>query len=207
MLKFLRDAMSGRSNSGESQFHQVKGEDAWIYSVSVFDMVQLHLRVAVENDYLVISNLPWSPKAAQTGTVTESLNGARLQLNLSAISQQLPALHTSSYSEYRVAAVDGMGYLYPLLASGSAHTVSEALDKHLALFGFKPVHPGSGEWLWQDGEVVSSTFGSPKNPVQPPYVPGDRNFGLFPALDSVEVSAQLEDKGLRTRIRWRRAAR
>ncbi|MDH4260475.1 MAG: HEAT repeat domain-containing protein, partial [Gammaproteobacteria bacterium] len=78
VLKFLRDAMSGRSNSGESQFHQVKGEDAWIYSVSVFDMVQLHLRVAVENDYLVISNLPWSPKAAQTGTVTESLNGARL---------------------------------------------------------------------------------------------------------------------------------
>ena len=205
VLKFLREAVSARNDGGEGQFHQLKGEDAWIYSVNVFDMIQLHLRVAVENDYLVISNLPWSPKAVQTGTTTEPLNGARLELNLGAISQQLPALHTRSYSDYRVAAVDGMGYLYPLLASGTASTVAEALDKHLTLFGFRPVHPGPGEWLWQDGEIASSTFGSPQSPVQPSYVPGDRDFGLFPTLESVQVSAQMEDTGLRTRIRWRRA--
>jgi HEAT repeat protein len=208
VLEFLRGASSGQGRGGEEKgtFHRIKGEDTWIYSVNVFDMVQLHLRVAVENDYLVISNLPWSSKATLAGTTEEPLNGARLELNLAAITQQLPALHTRSYSDYRIAAVDGMGYLYPLLASGMANTVGEALDDHLAVFGFAPVHPGAGEWLWDSGTISSSVFGTPDSPVQPAYVPGDRDFGLFPTLDSVSVSAQLEDTGLRTRIRWRRIA-
>jgi len=201
--KFLREATATRTGTGDGEFHQLKGEDAWIYTVKLFDMVQLHLRVAVENNYLVISNLPWSPKAMQTGTTAEALNGARLELNLGAFAMQLPALHTRSYSDYRIAAVDGMGYLYPLLASGVAHSVPEALDKHFALFGFRPIHPGSGAWLWQDGTLTSSLFGSAESPVQPSYRTGDRDFGLFPTLESLQVSAQLEGTGLRTRIRWR----
>jgi HEAT repeat protein len=203
VLGFLRDAVSGR---GEGGFHQLEGEDTWIYSVNLMDLAQVHLRVAVENEYLVISNLPWSERARQTGTSSESLNGARLELNLGAMSQQLPALHTRAYSDYRIAAIDGMGYLYPLLASGTAESVDEALQKHLALFGYRPAHPGSGGWVWQDGVLRSSTFGTPQSPVQPAYRPGDRNFGLFPTLDSLQVAAQLEDTGLRTRIRWRVAA-
>jgi HEAT repeat protein len=148
--RFLKEAVVRRSGGAGGEFHQLKGEDAWIYTANLFDVMQLHLRVAVENDYLVVSNLPWSPRGVQTGTSEESLNGARLELNLDAFSQLLPALHTKAYSDYRISAVDGMGYLYPLLASGTAGTVAEAQEKHLALFGSKPVHPGSGEWLWRN---------------------------------------------------------
>ncbi len=98
-----------------------------------------------------------------------------------------------------------MGYLYPLLASGVASTVDESADKHAALFGFRPVHPTSGRWLWNNGQLESSVFGTALRPVQPKHTPGDRNFGLFPSVDSLDVSLQLEDTGLRTRIRWRLA--
>jgi HEAT repeat protein len=206
VLDFLRKAGLHRPDDAEGRFHQLKGQDAWIYTLNLLGVIQLHLKVAVEGGYLVISNLPWSPRAVQTGTFEDSLNGARLELNLEAISKLLPALHTKAYSDYRIAAVDGMGYLYPLLASGTVATVAEAQQKHQALFGFKPVHPASGEWLWQDGEMASSIFGTAQDPVQPPYLPGDRDFGLFPTLRSLSVSMQLEDTGLRARIRWRSAA-
>jgi hypothetical protein len=203
---FLQDAGLRRNEGVTGEFHQLKGQDAWIYTLNLEDILQIHLRVAIEGDYLVISNLPWSPKAVQTGTIEDSLNGARLELNLDAISKLLPALHTKAFSDYGSSAVDGMGYLYPLLASGTAKTVADAQAKHLALFGFKPVHPASGEWLWHDGEISSSIFGKARDPVQPPYVSGERNFGLFPTLSSLSVSMQLEDTGLRARIRWRSAA-
>ncbi|MFQ5959486.1 MAG: hypothetical protein ACE5LF_08975, partial [Alphaproteobacteria bacterium] len=72
-------------------------------------------------------------------------------------------------------------------------------------FGFRPVHPTSGRWLWNNGQLESSVFGSALRPVQPEHTPGDRNFGLFPSVDSLDVNLQLEDTGLRTRIRWRLA--
>lgn len=203
VLNFLRDAVVLRGNDAEGELHQIQGEDAWIYTLDVFGLVQLHLRVAVENGFLVISNLPWSPKPALAGTREDPLNGARLELNFAAVSDLLPALHTKAYSDYRTSAVDGMGYLLPLLASGLSQTVSEAQAKHFELFGFEPVHPASGHWLWEDGEISSSMFGTAVNPVQPPFVPGDRDFGLFPELDSLQLNMQIEEEGLRARVRWR----
>jgi hypothetical protein len=38
--------------------------------------------------------------------------------------------------------------------------------------------------------------------VQPPYVEGDRSFGLFPKVDLLNVNMQLEDAGLRATIGW-----
>ncbi len=130
-------------------------------------------------------------------TLVETLIGT------GAVSDQLPALHTKAFSDYRAAAIEGMGYLYPLLTSGVATTVAEAQEKHLALFGFKPVHPGPGTWLWQDGELESSVLGSAVRPMQPAFQPADRNFGLFQNIDLLSVNMQLEDSGLRARVRWK----
>lgn len=204
VLDFLRQASVHRSlRGGEGELYQVKGKDAWIYKVDIERMIQLHLGVAVENGYLVISNFPWSQPGTVSGTTQSSLDGAFLQLNLASVREQLPALHTQTYSDYRRDAIEGMGYLYPLLASGFAGGVPEALEKHFALFGFKPVHPSGGNWVWEDGEVKSSMFGTAELPVQPEFGEGNREFGLFQEIDNVSVNMQFEDAGLRTKIQWR----
>jgi hypothetical protein len=38
--------------------------------------------------------------------------------------------------------------------------------------------------------------------VQPGFTAGDRNFGLFPDLERIEVNMQLEDTGLRAIVTW-----
>ncbi len=208
VLEFLRQAGLQRARGGgQGELYQLAGKDAWIYRLSVFDMIQLHLQVAIENGYLVITNIPWSQRTAVNGVAEAPLNGARLQVDMQAVSQELPALHTKTYSDYRSVAVEGMGYLYPLLVSGLAESVGDAQKKHAALFGFTPVHPASGQWLWQDGEIGSSTFGTAVRPIQPEFRRGDRDFGLFPEISSMSVNMQLEDTGLRARVRWKLMAR
>jgi hypothetical protein len=200
---FLREAVLRRSaDGGKGEFYQLEGQETWIYTFEFLELAQVHLRVAIEDGYLIVSNLPWSQKFSVGNIAESTLNGARLRVNLDTFTQQLPALHTKAFSDYRSAAVDGMGYLFPLLTSGVASTVDEAIEKHVTLFGFRPAHPVSGRWSWQNGELESSIFGTALQPVQPEYVAGDRNFGLFPRFDSLDVNVQLEDTGLRTRIRW-----
>jgi len=106
------------------------------------------------------------------------------------------------YTDYRAAAVDGMGYLYPLLEAGVADSVNQAIQKHFEIFGLMPVHPAEGQWLWRDSYLESSEFGTATRPVQPEWREGDRNFGLFPQVDLIGVNMQLEDNGLRATIRW-----
>ncbi len=204
VVDFLDQAVVRRAEAGgEGEFHQLQGQEAWIYTLNIEDLVQLHLRLEVSDGHLLISNLPWSQRASIVGVTDSRLNGAHLQVNLDKIDRQLPALHTKVFSDYRRAAVDGMGSLFPLLASGIASSVDDARAKHLALFGYRPVHPLSGGWQWSDGELASTMFGTALRPTQPEYVPGDRNFGLFPTIDFLGVSMQLEESGLRASIRWR----
>lgn len=201
---FLNDAVVRRSG-GESrgEFHRLQDKEAWVYSLNILDMFQLHLLVEIKSGYLLISNLPWSTQLAITDIVEMDLNGAQLQFNLNEMTQQLPALHTKVFTDYRTAAVDGMGYLYPFLATGVAETVPEAIEKHFEIFGFSPIHPHTGQWEWQDSQLESTEFGTALRPVQPEYRNGQKDFGVFPALEMISINTQLENSGLRTRIRWR----
>jgi HEAT repeat protein len=204
VLEFLNDAVVRRSEAGsEGEFHRLQGKEAWIYSLNVFDMVQLHLRIEIKDGYLMISNLPWSTQLEIDDVIATDFNGAQIQLNLDEVSRQMPALHTKVFTDYGAAAVDGMGYLYPLLLTGVADTVPQAIAMHFEIFGFKPLHPSSGQWLWRDGALGSTEFGSVLRPVLPEFTPGDRDFGVFPTLEMLVVNMQLEDTGLRARIRWR----
>jgi hypothetical protein len=96
-----------------------------------------------------------------------------------------------------------MGYIYPMLESGVANSVNQAIQRHFEIFGFMPVHPAGGEWVWRDSYLESSQFGTAMRPVQPEYLEGDRSFGLFPNVDLLGVNMQLEDTGLRATIRWK----
>ena len=84
-----------------------------------------------------------------------------------------------------------------------ADSVQQAIDRHFEIYGFKPVHPSRGEWMWRDSYLESTEFGTVVRPVQPPYEEGDRDFGLFPHVDRIGVNMQLEDTGLRAIISWR----
>jgi hypothetical protein len=204
---FLAEAVVRRSQvGGDGELHRLLGKEAWIYSLNAMDMFQLHLRVELKEGYLLISNLPWSRQVQIDGVRQADFNGAEAQLNLDEIDAQLPALHTKVYTDYRKAAVDGMGYLYPLLVTGVSGTVAEALRKHFEIFGFTPVHPASGTWYWRDSYLESSEFGAASDPVQPEFETGDRDFGIFPTISMLSVNMQLEDTGLRASIRWRKAA-
>jgi len=202
--EFLSKAVVQRAEAGgRGELHKVKDREAWIYTLNFEDIVQIHLRLEIQGDYLLISNLPWTTAIRVGDTMATQLNGAQLTLDLSRIDKQLPALHTKVFTDYRNAAVDGMGYIYPLIQAGVADSVQQAIDRHFEIYGFKPVHPSRGEWLWRDSHLESTEFGTVVRPVQPPYEEGDRDFGLFPHVDRIGVNMQLEDTGLRAIISWR----
>jgi hypothetical protein len=202
--QFLSEAVVRRAEVGGSgELHRVQGREAWIYTLDIMDVVQIHLRLEIQGEYFLISNLPWTTAVSVGPATTTRLNGAQLALDLSRIDKQLPALHTKIFTDYRAAAVDGMGYIYPLIAAGVADGVSPALRRHREIFGFSPVHPSRGDWLWRDSYLESTEFGTAQQPVQPAFTAGERDFGLFPELDRIEVNMQLEDSGLRAIVTWR----
>ena len=202
--EFLSTAVSHRSAAeGRGEFHRIKGKEAWIYTLNIEDLIQIHLGVEIANGYLVVRNMPWSTHVRVRDEIQAELNGAQAQLDFDAVVAQLPALHIKVFNDYRNAAIDGMGYLYPLLVTGISGTTEDAIERHSSLFGFRPVHPHTGRWIWRDNVLSSSEFGTAESPVQPDYTPGDRNFGLFPDLTTLSVNMQLEETGLRAKIRWR----
>jgi len=201
--KFLSDAVVKRAEVGGSgELHKLQDREAWIYTLNIADIVQIHLRLEIQGNYLAVSNLPWTTAVVIGDGQDVPLNGAQLTLDLTRISDQLPALHTKAHTDYRAAAVDGMGYIYPLLQAGIADSVNQAIQKHFEIFGLMPVHPTDGEWIWRDSYLESSEFGTAIRPVQPEWQEGDRSFGLFPQVDRIGVNMQLEDSGLRATIRW-----
>ena len=201
--QFLSEAVVKRAEVGGSgELHKLQDREAWIYTLDIADIVKIHLRLEIQGNYLAVSNLPWTTAVTIGAGQNVPLNGAQLTLDLTRISKQLPALHTKVYTDYRAAAVDGMGYLYPLLEAGISDSVNQAIQKHFEIFGLMPVHPAEGEWLWRDSYLESSEFGTATRPVQPEWREGDRNFGLFPQVDLIGVNMQLEDTGLRATIRW-----
>ena len=204
---FLSEAVVKRAEVGGSgELHRVQDRDAWIYTLNFADIVQIHLRLEIQGDYLLISNLPWTTAVSVGDSVPARLNGGQLTLDLTRIEKQLPALHTKVFTDYRAAAVDGMGYLYPIIQAGAADNVRQAIDRHFAIFGFRPAHPSRGQWTWRDGYLESTEFGTAMQPVQPEFIEGDRDFGLFPDVDRIGVNMQLEDTGLRAIVSWRTAA-
>lgn len=190
---------------GEAQVSltQYPGRDAWLLGIGFGNVVNLRFGLEIAGKYLVISNVPWSQQVQLTAPAPAPLNGAVLAVNPAAIQAQLPALFTAAAEQQRHAAMQGIGCLYPLMA-GTPRTPEAAAALHARLFGFTPVHPGNGRWVWREGRLESDTFGRPNLAVQPPYQPGNRQFGLLRDVDSISVCMQLEESGLRTLCRWKR---
>jgi hypothetical protein len=59
-----------------------------------------------------------------------------------------------------------------------------------------------GAWVWRDGRLESSRYGSATRWKVPPYAP-DAPFGLLDGTTLVDLNMQFESGGLRAVARWR----
>jgi hypothetical protein len=203
VVTFLEEASLSTSRMNvPGELYKVEGQERWIYHLNLYELVRLSVSVEVKNGYLIISNLPWSQRASVQVGPRVPLNGAHLAFNLDAVQAHLPALHMATMTDYRAMALEGMGYWFPLLASGHASTVEEARSLHTDLFGYAPVHPANGHWTWENGSLSSSIFGTMDRPRQPRFDEKNQSFGLIRGARQISANMQMEDDGLRARLRW-----
>lgn len=182
-------------------YYRLEGSDKWVCVVDFFGFAKARLRMEVRDGFLILSNLPWLPEPKIEARSAE-LNGALLRLSPGASKQQLAGLFTSAMEGERRTAMEGLGFLYPLVAAGFVDP-EKALSQHALLFGYQPEHPGTGKWVMEKGILKSTAFGSPGAQVQPQYKEGAKDFGVLKAIDSLSVNMQFEDTGLRTVVEWK----
>lgn len=197
-------AMQARNLTNELNvnFYQIQGRDEWVYTFDIMGTIKLRYGLEIQDNFLLIRNIPWSNKDKIASVDWAPLNGAQLQVFPGACNLQLAGLYASASDRLRSTALQGMSYLYPLIISGYA-TMDNAAEKHAKLFGFMPVHPGEGHWIWKDYQLTSSQYGSVYREKQPGYNDGDSNFGLLKKIQHLSVNMQFEDTGLRTKVRWK----
>ena len=106
----------------------------------------MRLGIEVRSGYLILSNIPWSQPVAIPAVEARALNGAELAVAPGAVRLGLPGLFATQSEQSQRAALAGMAALYPLLLTVGA-TPEAAAARHAALFGWKPVHPGPGQWV------------------------------------------------------------
>jgi hypothetical protein len=206
-LDLLRRAARGGA-SGERRefragvsFRQVDGRDAWIYTLGVPGIATIRLGLEVQNGYLVFSNIPWSQPVEVTSVEPRQLNGAAMHVAPDGVRQGLAGLFATQAEQNQVAALSSMASLLPLLQAVSA-TPEDAASLHAALFGSRPLHPGRGSWIWKDGKLESSVYGSATRWKEPIYKPEMGNFGLFDGTTLLDLNMQFEAGGLRAVCRW-----
>ncbi len=192
---------SGRPNEMQAEFRQVGDRNAWIYTMSAAGIVTIRFGIEVKNGFLIVSNIPWSQPVDVTAAGMSGHNGARAQLTNAAVRLGLPGLYATQQEQNQTASLTGMASLLPLLQTVSS-TPEDATKRHAALFGFTPLHPGLGKWVWKDGKLESTHYGDAFRWKQPEYRAALGDFGLFEGIEKLSVDMQFEDGGLRSACRW-----
>jgi hypothetical protein len=205
MREFLRRGMVARllplggGRDTRASYYRLDDEDAWIYAVEFFG-INLRFRFEIKGNFLIVSNLPWQRRSAITALRPAMLSGLEACVTPASAVLQVPAMYTAAAERERRQAFEGIGYLAPLVSSGTP--LAEAVSRHAELFGFRPVHPVGGDWTPEGRGLRSTLYGIPGDARQPEYAPGKTDFGLLRGVRSLRVGLQFEDTGLRTCIRW-----
>ncbi len=187
----------------EYEFYQIDGKDEWVFLIDIMGTIKLRYGIEVQKNFIMIRNIPWSNTDRIVNVEEAVLNGARLNAFPGSCDLQLPGLNTSASESNRKAGLRGTGLLYPLAASGFA-TIDNISEKHSRLFGFKPVHPGNGQWRWENNHLESTVYGSVFRQKQPGPDSKSRKLGLLKDIEYLGVSMQFEDTGLRTILKWKK---
>ncbi|MCP5524642.1 MAG: hypothetical protein H7A46_24195 [Verrucomicrobiales bacterium] len=185
----------------QNSLYRIAGRDEWIFTLSIEGMLKLRYGLSLQDRYLVISNLPLTqaPRVHEGGSAPN--NGLGLALAPRAAEQLLPALFTAAKEQERHAAMEGLAMLYPVL-DAAGDDLPAVTERHARLFGFAPVHPNGGEFQVVDQRLQSTEFGRFGAEQQPAFEMGDRDFGVLRRVQSLDLSVQFEQDGLRARCSW-----
>lgn len=179
--------------------YRMSGENRWVLSIDFWGL-SLRFSFEIDDSYLVIENMPWRTPLAVTRQTASGVSGASIQIIPSAAKIERRALHLSAMEGQRLAVMEGLAYLYPLLAAEVSP--EEVMARHREVFGFGPVLPGDIIPAW-DGFIPSFPgFGSLLAPEQPTY-DSEKSFGTLQGIQQLSASMQFEESGLRTIVRWR----
>lgn len=198
---FAGDFDSGARRGTRVHFDQIEDTNEWNCRIEAMGLLNLNFGIQVQNGFLVFSNIPWSRHEISSSENSEQLSALALQLRPGAAEQQLAGLYNSAVKSMAVNTRRSMAYLAPLVYEANMD-ITQAQELHSILFGFAPEHSGNGQFEWKDRTIISSEYGSLWERQQPRYRDGDRNFGLFRKFNSLDVSMQFENEGLRTRLHW-----
>jgi hypothetical protein len=185
-----------------AEFRQIEGRDAWVYTFGVPGIVTLRLGLEIQNGFLVISNTPWAKPVTIQSADARPFNGAAIRVVPDAVREGLAGLFATQAEHDQMAALSSMSALLPLLQTGSA-TPAEAAARHATLFGSRPLHPKTGDWVWANGKLQSSVYGSATQWRVPMYKPEVGGFGLFDGTTLLDLNMQFEQGGLRATARWK----
>ena len=188
-----------RELAAGASWYRAGDGDAWVLGIGVFG-IGIRFGFEIQDNYLLISNLPWMERTRVAGTEPAALGALELRLRPDLVEDQLAAMFTAAHERHRAAALAGMAYVLPFVEAGFA--MDQVGTEHRRRLGFEPLHPAPGEWTVQDGQLTSSMYGSPSRPRQPRYEKGAGPFGMLQSVADLRLALQLEDDGLRTRVRW-----
>ncbi|MDF3131227.1 hypothetical protein P0Y35_18630 [Kiritimatiellaeota bacterium B1221] len=180
---------------------KITGEDKWLLRIALEDMLFFTLSMEIQDRYLVFSNLPLNYHPTVTGSEALNFRDASVLLQPDAIQETGPGFEASALDQARKQALAGLGVLNLYYMAGF-DSLEDAMATSQRLFGYVPVHPSPGEFIWTERGPESTVFGSITDTQQPPLDQVDTT-GLFPQTEKVEVSMQLENEGLRTRVLWK----
>ncbi|ACL06205.1 hypothetical protein Dalk_4527 [Desulfatibacillum aliphaticivorans] len=208
-LQYLRESvgnqrlrMSNFRDIQVSEYYKLGGEDRWIAGIDVFGFAKLRFSLEVAEEFLVIKNIPWTNNEAVMDVEKAPLSSAGLMVYPHAAKIQRASLLATASESARNGTFCSLSRLYPLLEAQYA-SLKDVEEKHARLFGFIPVHPGSGTWIWDGRRLSSSQYGTIGKQKQPSFDSEEAQPGLLEDLDFLSVHMEFEDAGLRTVAQWR----
>ncbi len=200
------DTGSGWETSFGEDVHlamvRVTGMDRWLIRLNLFGLLNINFSMEVQDGYLVISNQPMTYRPVVKGRMRPALHHASAWFNPEAADKTRRAFAGAALAKARETAQQGLGVLQAFHWSGY-HEVETARTQSLKRFGFAPVHPAPGRFIDHPEGPESDTFGYYFEGRQPPLDEIAEPFGMFPFIEDLDVTFQLENEGFRARIKWR----
>ena len=181
---------------------QAQGDNAWVYTYSLENIVRFHLYLRQEDNYLIISNRS-KPLTSSTAPMKVTSANAALNVNFSNIEQLAPVLHLHTIQALPGAWRLAVGQIAPLRWLGTSNPANAQMQFE-KLYGYRPELPPNSPWPWPDEAAWKALDGSLvpdfKLPSYHELPPEQRRAGPFQDLDQMQVAFKLVDEGVRVQL-------
>ncbi len=197
----LKNIMGSMGRDTSLTTYRVGEKEFWVVGMDVWGL-SLRFSFHLQDNYLLIGNMPWREPVKIVGQVDADASGASVQVLPSNAKIEQRALYLSAMEGQRQSVMEGLAYLHPLMASGIAP--KKVVTQHKKMFGYAPALPSKSVLEW-DGMMSECTgYGTLWAQEQPAYN-AEKAFGTLQGIGKLNASMQFEETGLRTIVRWKYA--